>query len=306
MSDRPPFRADHVGSFLRPKTVVDARVATSRRRDRPRGAERGRRRSHCRSGATAGGHRPSGHHRRRVPALHVSCRLPGATGWGDGHRGQFPRQVPSSGRFRDRVLPADHGGRRTDPPRPAHPGRRFRLSRSQVTKTPKVSIPAPSMLHFRGGRQGISEDVYPISSSSSMISPPPIGRRSPTWPRGGPRMSRWTTPTSHISAQRALGEDRVTYSSLEVDIDRARRTATLTIIGPEDDAPIRTPASGPCVLARELDDAILHLRVNELEIGTLILRSAGDPALVERLDRRLGEHGGDWFLRKWRSIGSVS
>ena len=98
--------------------------------------------------------------------------------------------------------------------------------------------------------------------------------------------------------QRELGEDRVTYSSLEVDIDRARRTATLTILGPEDDAP--SPGAGfwPLRLARELDDAILHLRVNELEIGTLILRSAGDPALVEGLDRRLGEHGGDWFLEE--------
>ena len=98
--------------------------------------------------------------------------------------------------------------------------------------------------------------------------------------------------------ERELGEDSVVYSSLEVEIDRARRTATLTILGPEDDAP--NPGAGfwPLRLARELDDAILHLRVNELEIGTLILRSMGDPALVEGLDRHLGEHGGDWFLEE--------
>ncbi len=101
-----------------------------------------------------------------------------------------------------------------------------------------------------------------------------------------------------LPLQRELGEDRVVYSSLEVEIDRARRTATLTIFGPGDDAPSSGAGFWPLRLARELDDAILHLRVNELEIGTLILRSAGDPALVERFDRRLGEHGGDWFLEE--------
>ena len=71
--------------------------------------------------------------------------------------------------------------------------------------------------------------------------------------------------------QRRLAEDRVTYSSLEVEIDRARRTATLTIHGPEDDTRDLGAGFWPLRLARELDDAILHLRVNELEIGTLII-----------------------------------
>ena len=98
--------------------------------------------------------------------------------------------------------------------------------------------------------------------------------------------------------QRDLGEDSVTYSSLEVEIDRARRTATLTILGPEDDARDMGAGFWPLRLARELDDAILHLRVNELEIGTLILRSVGDPALVEGFDRLLDEHEDDWFLEE--------
>ena len=98
--------------------------------------------------------------------------------------------------------------------------------------------------------------------------------------------------------QRELGEDTVTYSSLGVEIDRARRTATLTILGPGDD--VRDPGAGfwPLRLARELDDAILHMRVNELEIGTLILRSEGDPGLVEGFDHLLNEHGGEWFIRE--------
>jgi benzoyl-CoA-dihydrodiol lyase len=98
--------------------------------------------------------------------------------------------------------------------------------------------------------------------------------------------------------QREIGEDTVTYSSVEVEIDQARRTATLTIRGPEADDRDPGPGFWPLRLARELDDAILHLRVNELEIGALILRSAGDPALVEGFDRLLDEHEGDWFLKE--------
>ena len=98
--------------------------------------------------------------------------------------------------------------------------------------------------------------------------------------------------------QRELGEDTITYSSVEVEIDRARRTATLTILGPDDDARDLGAGFWPLRLARELDDAILHMRVNELEIGTLILRSAGDPVLVEGFDDLLVEHGDEWFLEE--------
>ena len=109
-------------------------------------------------------------------------------------------------------------------------------------------------------------------------------------------------PTSAVGVElapihREMGEDGVTYRSLAVEIDRARRTANLTILGPEDDAFDQDAGFWPLRLARELDDAILHLRVNELEIGTLILRSEGDAALVERFDLVLYEHG-DWFMRE--------
>ena len=96
--------------------------------------------------------------------------------------------------------------------------------------------------------------------------------------------------------QREFGDDTVIYSSLRIEIDRAIRTATLTIIGPEDRDHGRGAGFWPLRLARELDDAILH-RVNELEIGTLILRSVGDPDDVEGFDRLLSPDG-DWFLRE--------
>jgi benzoyl-CoA-dihydrodiol lyase len=105
--------------------------------------------------------------------------------------------------------------------------------------------------------------------------------------------------------QREIGEDGIVYGSVRVEIDRSTATATLTIVGPEEPPPVDAAgatASGaglwPLRLARELDDALLHLRVNELEIGTLIIRSEGDADAVEAHDRFLIENGADWFLRE--------
>ncbi len=97
--------------------------------------------------------------------------------------------------------------------------------------------------------------------------------------------------------ERVIDADTITYGSLRVGIDRANRIATLLISGP-DGPPVAGSDFWPLQLARQLDDAVLHLRVNELDIGTLILRSEGDAALVEEHDRLLVENDGDWFLRE--------
>jgi benzoyl-CoA-dihydrodiol lyase len=51
-------------------------------------------------------------------------------------------------------------------------------------------------------------------------------------------------------------------------------------------------------LARELEDAMLHLRLNEVTIGTWVLRSTGAHALVEAADTALAQHGNDWLVRE--------
>ncbi|MDU8943134.1 2,3-epoxybenzoyl-CoA dihydrolase [Ovoidimarina sediminis] len=86
---------------------------------------------------------------------------------------------------------------------------------------------------------------------------------------------------------RTFTDDGVTYSALEVTVDRAARIATLTIHGP-DGAPPANPqalheegaATWMLRLARELDDAILHLRLNEREAGLLVFKTQGDPEQV--------------------------
>ena len=51
-------------------------------------------------------------------------------------------------------------------------------------------------------------------------------------------------------------------------------------------------------MARELDDAILMLRVNELELGLLLLKTAGSPEAVLASDAILLEHRNDWLVRE--------
>ena len=107
--------------------------------------------------------------------------------------------------------------------------------------------------------------------------------------------------------QREITEDSVRYPHLEVRINRVERHAVLEIHGPGERAPADAKAAAALgdrwyvlALARELDDAILHLRFNEPDIGTLIFKSEGVPALVLSHDRFLNREAEDWFVREVR------
>ena len=104
---------------------------------------------------------------------------------------------------------------------------------------------------------------------------------------------------------REITEDGLTYSSLTVEIDRPGRRATLRLKGPEGPAPATAEAAAdqgdtfwPLRLARELDDAILHLRFNEPELGLLALESAGDAQAVLSYDTLLSGAADHWLLRE--------
>jgi benzoyl-CoA-dihydrodiol lyase len=99
--------------------------------------------------------------------------------------------------------------------------------------------------------------------------------------------------------------DRLEYSSVSVRLDRARRAATLVVRAPEapvESTPDAITAAGdrfwPLRVFREIDDALLRLRINELEIGTLLLTTEGDPAHVLEADAVLFEHQGHWLVRE--------
>jgi benzoyl-CoA-dihydrodiol lyase len=99
--------------------------------------------------------------------------------------------------------------------------------------------------------------------------------------------------------------DAVRYKYVTAVIDRAKRTCDLTVSAPDTPQP-RTPdefqQSGDQSWAvrafRELDDCLLRLRLNEPEIGTVILRAVGDPATVLAVDDSLADHQQHWLVRE--------
>ena len=101
---------------------------------------------------------------------------------------------------------------------------------------------------------------------------------------------------------RTIDGDTIRYGTLTVEIDRERRAAHLRINGPSSAPPSDLQAAGasfwPLALARDFDDAMMHLRLNETEIGTWVLHSQGDAALVEAYDALLAKEAGNWLVRE--------
>jgi benzoyl-CoA-dihydrodiol lyase len=104
---------------------------------------------------------------------------------------------------------------------------------------------------------------------------------------------------------RSIEADRLRYTHVAVDIDRAKRTATLAVKAPRGAQPARLAdieAAGaqwyPLAMGRELDDAILHLRSNEPDIGCWLVKTEGDAAAVLALDAVLSEHAEHWLVRE--------
>jgi benzoyl-CoA-dihydrodiol lyase len=108
--------------------------------------------------------------------------------------------------------------------------------------------------------------------------------------------------------ERRVADDALVYPHVRVALDRAGRCATITVCGPgrvpEDLAGIHAEGAAfwPLAMARELDDAILHLRFNEPELGIIVFRSEGDPGAVLAADALLDAHAGDWLVREIRLL----
>jgi len=112
---------------------------------------------------------------------------------------------------------------------------------------------------------------------------------------------------------REFSDDAVTYSTVEVTLNRDGRRATILIKGPETDAPADMDAftaegDQAWILraARELDDAILHLRNNEKELGLLEFQTQGDPEKVMAHEALLLGNKDHWLagevLQYWKRV----
>src|SRR5713226_3101209 len=119
--------------------------------------------------------------------------------------------------------------------------------------------------------------------------------------------ARSTRPTQHgisfATLSRTLEVHRISYPHLSVEIDRDNATASLMINGPASAPPSRLEDGlgqdfWPLALARELEDAILHLRFNEETIRTWIFRSRGDTLMVKAYDAFLAANSDDWLVRE--------
>jgi benzoyl-CoA-dihydrodiol lyase len=105
--------------------------------------------------------------------------------------------------------------------------------------------------------------------------------------------------------QPAVADSAMTYSAVSVRLNRGKRTAELTVRAPRDPQPSSPDdilKAGdqfwPLRAFRELDDALLRLRMNEPEIGTIVVKTAGDPAAVLAVDHTLARHQSHWLVRE--------
>ncbi len=105
--------------------------------------------------------------------------------------------------------------------------------------------------------------------------------------------------------QRSIEADALRYQHVTVVIDRAKRVAVLTVHSPKGPQP--TDVAGilaaaehwyPLAMARELEDAILHMRTNELDIGVWLVKTQGDAAAVLAMDALLLAHQQHWLVRE--------
>jgi len=134
--------------------------------------------------------------------------------------------------------------------------------------------------------------------------PPPY----PPPPAGEGREGIALTPL-----ERNLAADRRDYKYVSVAFDRAARVATITLRGPDSPPPPSAEAMAghgaafwPLQVARELDDAILDIRLNELDVAAIVFKSEGDPRTVLDYDLFLDRQASHWLAReirlKWKRV----
>jgi len=105
--------------------------------------------------------------------------------------------------------------------------------------------------------------------------------------------------------KRTISDDAVTYDHISLQFDRDQGMVKININAPTEMPPSEIAAihdAGtafwPMAIARELDDAILHLRANETAIGTWVFTTSGDADLVAAADAALADNADDWYVRE--------
>jgi benzoyl-CoA-dihydrodiol lyase len=104
---------------------------------------------------------------------------------------------------------------------------------------------------------------------------------------------------------RTIEDTRIVYDTLTVDVDRDLATATITIKSPSGTLPVdlagieaQGAAFWPMAMTRDLEDAIMELRVNEKQVGTWVFKTEGDARQVEAADKLLLDNAEHWLVRE--------
>ncbi len=101
---------------------------------------------------------------------------------------------------------------------------------------------------------------------------------------------------------REVTAEAITYRFVSADLVRDGRRVDVTVRGPDALPPADPHTEGenwwPMAVARELDDLVLRLRTNEDDLGTWVLRTTGDAALVQAYDKQRAELAGDWYVNE--------
>ncbi len=108
---------------------------------------------------------------------------------------------------------------------------------------------------------------------------------------------------------RKRSDNGVGYSAVSVEFDRGGRIATVTLRGPDQPPPTSAAAMiaqgaqfWPLRLARELDDALLDIRLNELDVAAIVFKSAGDPQAVLDYNMFLEQQNRHWLAVEIRQL----
>jgi benzoyl-CoA-dihydrodiol lyase len=172
--------------------------------------------------------------------------------------------------------------------------RKVRRDLADVFSTVAEGIKGKRAVEWR-----LVDAVYPTSQFKERVArrAQELGRQSDRPPTDrGVRLSPLTTKVT---------DDAVEYSSVQLALDRQRRVATLIVRAPEGPPPSSPHdilSAGdqfwPLRAFRELDDALLRLRINEPLIGTIIVKTEGNPARVIAIDQMLVAHANHWLIRE--------
>jgi benzoyl-CoA-dihydrodiol lyase len=179
--------------------------------------------------------------------------------------------------------------------------RKVRRDHADVFCTTEEGVKGKRAVDWR-----LVDEIMPRSSLDQKVSERVKAVATKAAPRDGNGIA--LTPI-----ERKRSADSNEYQYVSVEITRENRLATLTLRGPENAPPANADAMvkqgaafWPLAIARELDDAILDLRLNELEIASIVFKSVGTPQAVLDYDAFLDNNAKHWLAReirlKWKRV----